>query len=97
MIKSAFDYHESTNYDRKNMSGHYLDWKNQPMVFKDYPGVMPIVLPTEVNFPDIGVFDLIHKVRQEDHPVKPSQLMHSHESGVKETLHQPVNRISVRP
>ena len=64
MIKSAFDYHESTNYDRKNMSGHYLDWKNQPMVFKDYPGVMPIVLPTEVNFPDIGIFDLIHKVRQ---------------------------------
>jgi len=66
MIKTAYEYHESTSYDRDNMSGHYLDWKNQPMVFKDYAGALPVILPAEVNFPDIGLFDLIKTVKQEE-------------------------------
>lgn len=61
MIKTSFQYHESTSYDRDNMSGHYLDWKNQPMVFKDYPGFMPVILPAEANFPHIDLFELIQR------------------------------------
>jgi SagB-type dehydrogenase family enzyme len=61
MIKTSFEYHESTSYDRHDMSGHYLDWKNQPMVFKDYPGVMPVILPAEVDFPHINLLELIQK------------------------------------
>ena len=24
------------------MTGHYLDWQNQPVVYKDYPGIEPV-------------------------------------------------------
>ena len=48
MIKTAFQYHEDTSYKRGKISGHYLDWQNQPDVFKEYQGINPILLPEEI-------------------------------------------------
>ncbi len=45
MIQSAKDYHQKTSYDRGRMSGHFLDWPNQPNVFKTYTGLSTVPLP----------------------------------------------------
>ena len=34
------------------MTSHYLDWQNQPSVFKDYPGVTPLSLPSGLSLPE---------------------------------------------
>lgn len=47
MMKSAIQYHHHTSYDPKKMSGHGLDWVNQPNVYKEYPGIEPIQLSLE--------------------------------------------------
>ena len=51
-------YHRETSYQRDKMVGHFLDWENQPTVFKAYPEVTPIHLPREVQFPDTAFFNL---------------------------------------
>jgi len=51
MIKTCLDYHQKTSYDRFDMSGHSLDWANQPKVFKEYPGITPLSLPSELQIP----------------------------------------------
>src|SRR5512134_2243100 len=51
MIKTCMDYHRATSYDRFEMSGHCLDWANQPKVFKEYPGVASLPLPRDLQFP----------------------------------------------
>jgi len=33
------------------MSGHSLDWANQPKVFKEYPGITPLSLARELQIP----------------------------------------------
>ncbi|MDB9822554.1 SagB/ThcOx family dehydrogenase [Deltaproteobacteria bacterium] len=48
MIKTASQYHVNTSYERGKIGGHYLDWQNQPDVFKKYQGVIPIPLPDEI-------------------------------------------------
>ncbi len=52
MIKSSRQYHDHTSYQRDRMTPHYLDWQNQPSVFKDYPGVTPLSLPSNVSLPE---------------------------------------------
>ncbi len=52
MIKSCRQYHHHTSYQRDRMTPHYLDWQNQPSVFKDYPGVTPISLPSDLSLPE---------------------------------------------
>ena len=55
MIETSSQYHQQTSYDRRKMSGHHLDWQNQPLVFKEYPGVEPILLPRDVHPPDVNL------------------------------------------
>jgi len=50
MIKTASQYHRHTIYDRGKIGGHYLDWSNQPDVFKKYQGITPVPLPNEIPF-----------------------------------------------
>ena len=38
----SFQYHHQTSYGRHKLSGHYLDWTDQPSVFKTYPGIKPL-------------------------------------------------------
>ena len=51
MIKNCLDYHRETSYDRHRMGGHFLDWANQPAVFKTYQGIELTKLPREVELP----------------------------------------------
>ncbi|MBW2345404.1 MAG: SagB/ThcOx family dehydrogenase [Deltaproteobacteria bacterium] len=50
--KVSFFENENTSYVRHKMTGHYLDWKNQPGVFKHYPGIDPVLLPQNVHPPE---------------------------------------------
>jgi len=50
-IRSSKDYHRATEYDRHKLSGHSLDWENQPHVYKVYEGVPPVPIP------EVGEFD----------------------------------------
>ena len=43
------DYHNLTSYQRRKMLMHFLDWENQPSVFKTYPGAERIPLPRDVR------------------------------------------------
>jgi SagB-type dehydrogenase family enzyme len=58
-VKSGLGYHRETSYDRKRMVGHYLDWANQPAVFKRYEGLERLALPREVAFPKRNLSDLL--------------------------------------
>ena len=51
-IKTAAQYHDHSSYDRGKMTGHMLDWSNQPGVFKRYEGIDPVLLPKEVLLPE---------------------------------------------
>lgn len=58
MFKSALDYHNHTSYDRYNMQGHYMDWPNQPTVFKQYSGIEPIPLVPGDNPKKVSIAQL---------------------------------------
>lgn len=62
-IKTSAQYHRHTSYDRHNMTSHYLDWQNQPAVFKDYPGIQPIILPPNTLLPEDNLSDILRKNR----------------------------------
>ena len=47
MIKTASQYHHHSSYERHRIGGHYLDWQNQPAVYKEYPGIDPVRLPAK--------------------------------------------------
>ena len=61
MIKTAVQYHDHTSYDRHEMGGHYLDWQNQPRVYKQYPGIDPIPLPRNIQLPEERLSSLLKK------------------------------------
>ena len=42
---TAFKYHGDTGYERNKIGGHPLDWRNQPDVYKNYPGQDYVPLP----------------------------------------------------
>jgi SagB-type dehydrogenase family enzyme len=48
-IHRAWEYHDRTkhSYESVRRGGHYLDWSNQPLLFKIYPDLSPIHLPQE--------------------------------------------------
>ena len=48
---SSYQYHQDTSYDRHAMTGHSLDWANQPAVFKHYKGIQPLHLPQAMELP----------------------------------------------
>ncbi len=59
MLQSLKHYHEITSYQRDSISGGYLDWSNQPGVFKRYPNAPRVPLPTELEFPSVGMQELM--------------------------------------
>jgi SagB-type dehydrogenase family enzyme len=60
LINSAADYHEMTRYERDGLGGHFLDWANQPDVYKDYPDLKTLSLPREVQPPDVRLSEILH-------------------------------------
>ena len=59
MIKTCLEYHQTTSYDRFEMSGHPLDFANQPKVFKEYQGSTSLPLPRDLQFPKGKLSDLL--------------------------------------
>jgi len=64
MSGTGRQYHHETSYGRQDMSGHYLDWANQPGVFKDYEGIETVPLPREVTLPKRSLSSLIKEPAQ---------------------------------
>ena len=58
MSNTAGLYHEKTCYERSRMGGHFLDWQNQPDVFKRYDGRETVSMPREMPLPCEDLFDL---------------------------------------
>jgi SagB-type dehydrogenase family enzyme len=58
MKQIAGSYHEKTRYDRSKMGGHFLDWQNQPELFKHYEGRETIAMPREMPLPHEDLFTL---------------------------------------
>jgi SagB-type dehydrogenase family enzyme len=58
MKQTAGLYHEKTSYDRSKMGGHFLDWENQPEVFKRYDGRETVAMPREMPLPHEDFFAL---------------------------------------
>jgi SagB-type dehydrogenase family enzyme len=61
VTRSALEYHHRTSYDRHDMTGHGLDWPNQPNVFKSYPGLRTVPLPEVASWPQDNLSALIRK------------------------------------
>lgn len=59
LIKGGADYHWKTAYDRYRMSGHYMDWANQPIPFKQYRKRTAEPLPPVIDFPVNSLWSLI--------------------------------------
>ncbi|MFO7601137.1 MAG: SagB/ThcOx family dehydrogenase [Candidatus Desulfacyla sp.] len=59
MKTSGFSYHRLVSYDRGKMTGHSLDWEHQPLVYKHYPGVEPLLLPQDVSLPETRLSSLL--------------------------------------
>lgn len=59
MNDSARAYHTKTSYDRLNMGGHFLDWANQPTVFKVHPGFKEVELPRDLEWPEWNLSQLV--------------------------------------
>jgi SagB-type dehydrogenase family enzyme len=70
LIATAKGYHRATEYDRHAMEGHYLDWPNQPEVYKKYPGVPSLKLPKKVN----GRQEDLHQLSIRETSKKPGTL-----------------------
>ncbi len=50
-IEAAWAYHNGTKHSYQSIrtNPHYLDWENQPILFKIYPKLQPIVLPQHLS------------------------------------------------
>jgi SagB-type dehydrogenase family enzyme len=59
MITSPAEYQRSTSYRRNQMGGHFLDWSNQPNVFKAYAGLAVKSLPEPAGLPEVSLEQLI--------------------------------------
>lgn len=55
----SFQYHDRTSYDRHQLSGHYMDWNNQPSVYKTYPGLTPIPLSESPLLPQTSLSKIL--------------------------------------
>jgi len=55
----SFQYHDQTSYARHKLSGHYLDWNNQPSVYKIYPGITPILLSENPLLPQVSLSQIL--------------------------------------
>ena len=58
-MKKALQYHDLISYDRYAMKGGSMDWSNQPSVFKEYPDLTPLALPSDVAIPQASLFDVM--------------------------------------
>jgi SagB-type dehydrogenase family enzyme len=56
---SAAAYHRLTSYRREHMEPHFMDWENQPALWKRYPKRPQIRLDREVKLPETNYFSVV--------------------------------------
>lgn len=66
MPHTAASYHHATRYDRYAMTPHSLDWKNQPVPYKQYPGIESIALPEVPDLYAVSLFEAFQQRREKD-------------------------------
>ena len=66
MPHTAVSYHHATSYDRYAMTPHTLDWKNQPVPYKQYPGIESIALPEVGELYEESLLDVFQQGVQKD-------------------------------
>lgn len=60
---SARGYHEAVAHRRGRLSGLGLDWANQPVTFKSYPGLPHVSLSRQANLPELSLWDVLGTAR----------------------------------
>ena len=58
MDRSAWNYHNTTSYERSKMGGHFLDWENQPELLKTYADRELLEMPKGIPLPKEDLFTL---------------------------------------
>ena len=50
-LQATWAYHNGTKHSDESIrtNRHYMDWENQPIPFKIYPGLEPIPLPQHLS------------------------------------------------
>ncbi len=67
-MTSCQDYHRHTSYDRHQMEGHFLDWSNQPSVYKEYDDLKAVPLPVAAPAPEVSLSEIVLSDRGEELP-----------------------------
>jgi hypothetical protein len=59
----ARNYHEGTKHSAQSIRAdpHPLDWKNQPLPFKIYPGLNPIPFPADLPPSEMGALSALSR------------------------------------
>jgi SagB-type dehydrogenase family enzyme len=78
-VQYAWNYHNSTkhSYESVRTNPHFLDWANQPRLFKIYPSLDPIPLPKDIAHtgrPALSVIGLAETDTSRDTPVSVEDL-----------------------
>lgn len=60
-MDEALRYHRATCHSWASIreSGHRLDWRNKPLLYKIYPGLPPLPLPREMELPGMDTLQAI--------------------------------------
>ena len=60
-LEATWEYHEGTkhSFQSAHSSRHFLDFENQPLPFKIYPGLEPIPLPRELEPSGVSALDAL--------------------------------------
>ena len=60
-LEATWEYHEGTKHSSQSVhsSRHFLDFENQPLPFKIYPGLEPISLPRELEPSGVPALDAL--------------------------------------
>ncbi|MGH9648903.1 MAG: SagB/ThcOx family dehydrogenase, partial [Terriglobales bacterium] len=60
-LDAAWKYHNETKHSQWSVrnNAHFLDWANQPLPFKIYPELEPILLPREAEQTGVAAFSAI--------------------------------------
>ena len=60
-IEAAWNYHNGTKHSYQSIRAnrHYLDWENQPMPFKIYTDLPPILLPEHLSSSGVPALEAI--------------------------------------
>jgi len=63
-IEAAWTYHNGTKHSYQSIrtNPHYLDWENQPIPFKIYPRLEPIVLPQHLSSSGMAALSAISAI-----------------------------------